>query len=415
MSSGLYQIRDKNLDTTLDLTRLKPYGDTMNDGKVQTSFTLPVKDDDKGAAAAVMLAQKMGLADPNVALRQKLDENFTFYVVYGSLTHSINYNEIVVQTVTDETMDMHENDEFLKERLGRKMVVIGASTGTDAHTVGIDAIMNRKGFAGHYGLERYDMIEAYNLGSQVPNEEFLRKAAEVNADVLLVSQTVTQKDVHIQNLTELIELAEAEGVRDKYIFCCGGARITHALAKELGVSRQIIVGDVALLRAGGLAVLATPRGYVLENPASTPAQASMARATAAAAQVVSSKASWAESLGRSNRLKYSPVSGGEKKLWPCRPLPAVCSTAASTSPSCAPSSARWRRRVLVEDTVCATSTCSPGTVRCRAMLWGERRGLSTSKQYPRWETAWMGYPLSRSWEMAFHTALRLTWSCWARA
>ena len=34
MSSGLYQIRDKNLDTTLDLTRLKPYGDTMNDGKV---------------------------------------------------------------------------------------------------------------------------------------------------------------------------------------------------------------------------------------------------------------------------------------------------------------------------------------------------------------------------------------------
>ena len=96
MSSGLYQIRDKNLDTTLDLTRLKPYGDTMNDGKVQTSFTLPVKDDDKGAAAAVMLAQKMGLADPNVALRQKLDENFTFYVVYGSLTHSINYNEIVV-------------------------------------------------------------------------------------------------------------------------------------------------------------------------------------------------------------------------------------------------------------------------------------------------------------------------------
>ena len=52
------------------------------------SFTLPVKDDDKGAAAAVVLAQKMGLADPNVALRQKLDENFTFYVVYGSLTHS---------------------------------------------------------------------------------------------------------------------------------------------------------------------------------------------------------------------------------------------------------------------------------------------------------------------------------------
>ena len=154
MSSGLYQIRDKDLDTTLDLTRIKPYGDTMNDGKVQTSFTLPVKDDDKGAAAAVLIAQKMGLADPNVALRQKLDENFTFYVVYGSLTHTINYNEIVVQTVADEAMDMHETDEFLKEPLGRKLVVVGAPTGTDPHTVGIDATMNRKGLAGHSGLAR---------------------------------------------------------------------------------------------------------------------------------------------------------------------------------------------------------------------------------------------------------------------
>ncbi|MDO5141636.1 MAG: 3H domain-containing protein [Eubacteriales bacterium] len=39
-----------------------------------------------------------------------------------------------------------------------------------------------------------------------------------------------------------------------------------ALAAACGVSRQIIVGDVALLRAGGLSVLATPRGYVLEAP-----------------------------------------------------------------------------------------------------------------------------------------------------
>ena len=35
------------------------------------------------------------------------------------------------------------------------------------------------------------------------------------------------------------------------------------LAQELSVSRQIIVGDVALLRAGGLEVTATPRGYLL--------------------------------------------------------------------------------------------------------------------------------------------------------
>ena len=41
-----------------------------------------------------------------------------------------------------------------------------------------------------------------------------------------------------------------------------------ALAKELAVSRQIIVGDVALLRAGGMDITATPRGYLLPRPPS---------------------------------------------------------------------------------------------------------------------------------------------------
>ena len=35
-----------------------------------------------------------------------------------------------------------------------------------------------------------------------------------------------------------------------------------ALAGEFGVSRQIVVGDVALLRASGAQIYATPRGYV---------------------------------------------------------------------------------------------------------------------------------------------------------
>lgn len=38
-----------------------------------------------------------------------------------------------------------------------------------------------------------------------------------------------------------------------------------ALAALCGVSRQIIVGDIALIRAGGMNVLATPRGYILDT------------------------------------------------------------------------------------------------------------------------------------------------------
>ena len=38
-----------------------------------------------------------------------------------------------------------------------------------------------------------------------------------------------------------------------------------ALAGQLSVSRQIIVGDIALLRAGGAEILATPRGYCIQR------------------------------------------------------------------------------------------------------------------------------------------------------
>ncbi|MGB5823780.1 MAG: OAM dimerization domain-containing protein [Proteocatella sp.] len=234
MSSGLYSMNAREFDTSLDLTKLKPYGDTMNDGKIQVSFTLPVEDCDKSIEAAKELAKKMGIEEPSVVHHRALDKNFTFFIVYGSLTHTVNYEDVVVQSIEVDTMDMHEVDDYIKDNIKRKIVIIGASTGTDAHTVGIDAIMNMKGYAGHYGLERYEMIEAYNLGSQVTNEEFIEKAKKLKADVLLVSQTVTQKNVHIQNLTELVELLEAEGLRDKIVLLCGGPRINHELAKELG-------------------------------------------------------------------------------------------------------------------------------------------------------------------------------------
>lgn len=234
MSGGLYSVEGRDFDQRLDLKKVKPYGDTMNDGKTQISFTLPLPCNDEAIEAAKQLIKKMGFDNPQVVFYKELTQGFTFFNCYGNCSHTIDYTNIHVPKVESLTMDMHQCDTFIKERIGRKIVVIGASTGTDAHTVGIDAIMNMKGYAGHYGLERYEMFEAINLGSQVENEYFAAKAIELNADALLVSQTVTQKDVHIQNLVNLVELLEAEGLRHKIILVCGGPRITHELAKELG-------------------------------------------------------------------------------------------------------------------------------------------------------------------------------------
>jgi beta-lysine 5,6-aminomutase beta subunit len=234
MGGGLYSTNKEDFDKTLDLTRIKPYGDTMNDGKTQVSFTLPIKDDEKAVVTAQELVRKMGIKDPSIVYHTQLDEGFTFFVVYGSLIHSIDYTKIKVETVEVDVMSIEDINNYIKEKIGRKLVILGASTGSDAHTVGIDAIINMKGFAGHYGLEHYEMIEAFNLGSQVTNEEFVKRGIELNADVLLVSQTVTQKDIHVKNLTQLVDLLEAEGIRDKIILVCGGARVSNELAKELG-------------------------------------------------------------------------------------------------------------------------------------------------------------------------------------
>lgn len=234
MGSGLYSTDPKDYDKTLDLTQIMPYGDTMNDGKVQISFTLPIKNDNKATKTAILISKKMGLKDPSIVYQEELFENFTFFIIYGSLIHSVDYTAIKSDDIDTEIMSMEEINEYVKENIKRKVIVLGATTGTDAHTVGIDAIMNNKGFAGHYGLERYEMLEAYNMGSQILNEDFVQKAIELKADVLLVSQTVTQKRVHILNLTNLVELLEAEGIRDDVILICGGPRISNELAKELG-------------------------------------------------------------------------------------------------------------------------------------------------------------------------------------
>ncbi len=97
----------------------------------------------------------------------------------------------------------------MRERIGRKIRVAGACIGTDAHTVGIDAILNMKGYKGDYGLERYRTFETFNLGSQVAVEDLVRFTQEHAIDALLASQVVTQKGSDVKNFTALGELLEA--------------------------------------------------------------------------------------------------------------------------------------------------------------------------------------------------------------
>ncbi len=232
---------------------IRPYGDHLNDGLVQVNLTLPLPNNKKARQAALILAAKMGLEHAEVVHSEALTPGYTSFIIYGKSIHGVEMEALTWEDDSDEVMTQAEVESFIEQRIKRDLVVVGASTGTDTHTIGIDAILNMKGFDGQQGLEAYRGFKVHNLGGQLPNEVLVAKARELKADAILVSQTVTQQNLHVYNLTHLVDLLEAEGLRDQVILICGGFQITDELAKELGFDRGFSRGTYPNHVAGYIA------------------------------------------------------------------------------------------------------------------------------------------------------------------
>ena len=213
---------------------LRAYGDREGDGMVQLSFVLQVPPSARAREAAKQFAEHHGIREPIVATMEECAHGYSYFVVYGHSSHAVDVSQIEVPEVRTEALSREEIEHRIKLRLGRKIVVVGACTGSDAHTVGIDAILNYKGFAGDKGLESYKWFEAYNLGAQVENDQLAARAKALHADAILVSQVITQRNCHKENALALIELAKKQGWRSKMVMLLGGPRIDHKLALELG-------------------------------------------------------------------------------------------------------------------------------------------------------------------------------------
>jgi len=216
------------------MNAVKPYGDTLDDGAVQLSFTLPIGWSEAADEAARQLVARMGFTDVAVVEGRAIAPNFSFFVVYARTPVSIDVSQVHAPSATRDALSMEQVDELIAKRLGRKIKVAGACIGTDAHTVGIDAILNMKGYKGDYGLERYKGFDVYNLGSQIAVEDLVRFAKQRSVDVILASQVVTQKGSDIANFTALAELLEADDLREHVLLIAGGPRVTNLLAAELG-------------------------------------------------------------------------------------------------------------------------------------------------------------------------------------
>src|SRR5579884_1568697 len=134
---------------------IRPYGDTANDGMVQLSFTLPLAMGARAREAARRYAMLMGISNPLIAHAEAIDKEFSFFVIYGACSYTLDPEQIQVDEMAHGTLDFHEINELVEKRLGHRVTVVGAAIESDAHTVGIDAIFNAKGYAGNYGLERF--------------------------------------------------------------------------------------------------------------------------------------------------------------------------------------------------------------------------------------------------------------------
>jgi beta-lysine 5,6-aminomutase beta subunit len=219
------------------MAEIKPYGDETGDGMVQLSFTLPMTESERARQSALQLAAKMGLQKPQVVHMKGMGSDFTFFVVYGSTQHTIDPDAVTVEERPFPLLTSREVNKLIFERLKRPLVVVGACTGTDAHTVGLDAILSMKGFAGDKGLEYYSEMRVVNMGAQVTPEEIVEVARAERADAVLVSQVVTQRDAHILHLKEVREALEASGLRDGLILVGGGPRFDPEQSAELGYDR----------------------------------------------------------------------------------------------------------------------------------------------------------------------------------
>ena len=215
--------------------RMLPYGDLTNDGAIQLSFTLPVDCSPEAKEAARLFVEKQGFGDVHVASAEPIGAGFTFCVVFARAKHAIDFTKVKVAKADFQKMDYDGVMRYAEDHLKRRLVVVGATTGHDAHTVGLDAILNMKGYDGDPGLERYPCFKVHNLRSQVDNAQLVEKAADLKADVLMVSKLVTQRGQHLNDLKDLLPLLKQNKKLGSHVLkVVGGPRLSHAQALKLG-------------------------------------------------------------------------------------------------------------------------------------------------------------------------------------
>jgi corrinoid protein of di/trimethylamine methyltransferase len=160
--------------------------------------------------------------DPLIAINnglmkgmQKVSEDFNKLIIYlPDVMMAAEAMKAALSILEPKILEKKVKEE-------KKKVVIGTIQG-DIHDIGkniVALLLKANGF------------EVYDLGRDVPVDEFIRKAEEVNADIIAVSTLLSTSMPYME---DLINLLKERGLRDKYIVMVGGGPVTREWAMSIG-------------------------------------------------------------------------------------------------------------------------------------------------------------------------------------
>jgi D-ornithine 4,5-aminomutase subunit beta len=205
---------------------IKPEMEWMADGTVMMNMFIPANRR-VAEIAAIEIAKKMNLEDPEVINREIMQEaEGTRIELKGKIPFDIDLSTLVIPPEPHLLSD----DEIREDIDKTPMKIVCGTVGEDEHSVGLREIIDIK----HGGIEKYG-IEVHYLGTSVPVEKLVDAAVELKADAILASTIISHDNIHYKNMKRIHELAVEKGIRDNIIIVAGGTQVIPEEAVKTGV------------------------------------------------------------------------------------------------------------------------------------------------------------------------------------
>ena len=232
---------------------IRPEVEWAGDGVVLLQMMIP-KSEDYAREAALQMALKMGLSDPQVINLMVLHPaEGCFLEVKGKVNFDIDRNTLKIP----EKVELLPEDELREVVHNLGLKVVAGTVGEDEHSVGLREILDIK----HGGIEKYG-VKYHYLGTSVPVGKLIDAAIETGAQAILISTIISHNDVHRTQMRKLADLAKEKGIRDKVILIAGGTQVNPDMAAETGLDAtfgrgtkgiQVVDAIVKALKARNLA------------------------------------------------------------------------------------------------------------------------------------------------------------------